>query len=596
METRSLPYLAVASLMIAVWSGDVASAQSVSQRPRVLLPGEKGLLEQGKFKSTDIWDDDDFKEKEKKDKDKNGVTGLIAEPQPTSGGVLRTFNSLDSGARIGSQPPTADADVKGMWSELGAWPFIALHANVLPNGRVLTYGTPVGSGDLTVPVYDEWDPAQGFSAGSHRLIQNTTGGNGGDYADSFCSISKLMSNGVLLIVGGNSADDTSYWDTNTATFGVAPTPLTYPRWYASVVRLADGRVVTVGGEVPGYEDAHLTPDDNSQISITPEIYTEGVGWSVLAGGTSASAYGARDNRWWYPKAYLMPNGNVFGISHDVLWTLNPVGTGSTRVVGRLSTSNKGISATSVMYDKGKILIAGGGQRVGTDITLGSRVATTIDINEATPVIRRTGDMRVGRNWATAAVLPDGKVLLLGGSRRGNQGGNDGIKSGEIWNPATGVWTLTAQASENRLYHSTAALLPDGSVLTAGDGPEDDVTSGQVFYPPYLFTRSSTGAVSWATRPNILSASTTPGYGKSVIYKAPVGQTIASVSAISLAAVTHSHNSDQRRVPLQFSQTQQDVRVVYPTQAALLPPGYYQLHLVNTAGVPSVGSIIEIKRP
>jgi hypothetical protein len=53
---------------------------------------------------------------------------------------------------------------------------------------------------------------------------------------------------------------------------------------------------------------------------------------------------------------------------------------------------------------------------------------------------------------------------------------------EIWHPTTGQWTLGASAAKPRLYHSTALLLPDPSVLTAGggaSGPIKNVNAAQI---------------------------------------------------------------------------------------------------------------------
>ena len=59
---------------------------------------------------------------------------------------------------------------------------------------------------------------------------------------------------------------------------------------------------------------------------------------------------------------------------------------------------------------------------------------------------------------------------------------------EIWNPSTGPWTVGARGSSARLYHSTALLLPDASVLVAGGGapgPQNN-TNMEIYYPPYLY--------------------------------------------------------------------------------------------------------------
>jgi galactose oxidase len=70
------------------------------------------------------------------------------------------------------------------------------------------------------------------------------------------------------------------------------------------------------------------------------------------------------------------------------------------------------------------------------------------------------------------VLPDGTVLVTGGTRgAGFNNLNPGmpVHQAELWNPATKTWTLMAEESVDRCYHSIALLLPDGRVLSAGGG-------------------------------------------------------------------------------------------------------------------------------
>ena len=63
----------------------------------------------------------------------------------------------------------ADAPTKGMWSPTQPWPLNGLHSVLLPNGRVLTYGTPTGQAATQDGRYfDVWDPTQGFATLSHR--------------------------------------------------------------------------------------------------------------------------------------------------------------------------------------------------------------------------------------------------------------------------------------------------------------------------------------------------------------------------------------------------------------------------------------------
>ena len=49
---------------------------------------------------------------------------------------------------------------------------------------------------------------------------------------------------------------------------------------------------------------------------------------------------------------------------------------------------------------------------------------------------------------------------------------------ELWDPDTGQWTLGPAQTEARAYHSTALLLPDGRVMSAGDDYNGDPGQGQ----------------------------------------------------------------------------------------------------------------------
>jgi hypothetical protein len=107
-----------------------------------------------------------------------------------------------------------------------------------------------------------------------------------------------------------------------------------------------------------------------------------------------------------------------------------------------------------------------------------------------------------RRLVTGTLLPNGRVLATGGSSQWNTLVNVN-NSAEIWNPANGTWTVGAGGARARLYHSTALLLPDASVLVAGGGAPGPQTNNnvEVYYPPYLFTSAGT----LAPRPAITGA-------------------------------------------------------------------------------------------
>ena len=68
----------------------------------------------------------------------------------------------------------------------------------------------------------------------------------------------------------------------------------------------------------------------------------------------------------------------------------------------------------------------------------------------------TGSMTTGRNAHTMTLLPDGRVLVAGGTS-----GGQALSSAEVYDPTTGVWTQTGSMNAPREAH-TATLLPNGT--------------------------------------------------------------------------------------------------------------------------------------
>ena len=89
------------------------------------------------------------------------------------------------------------------------------------------------------------------------------------------------------------------------------------------------------------------------------------------------------------------------------------------------------------------------------------------------VFSSTGSLASARRDFTATLLPDGRVLIVGGS-----GSDAPIGSAELWDPATGRFTRTGSLARARGGH-TATLLPDGKVLVVGGG---SATSAELWDP------------------------------------------------------------------------------------------------------------------
>ena len=122
-----------------------------------------------------------------------------------------------------------------------------------------------------------------------------------------------------------------------------------------------------------------------------------------------------------------------------------------------------------MYDDGKILYVGGG-------IARSRMPSPRP-NESVPQWKTTDPMHFARRQHNATLLPDGTVLVMGGTQ-----GTGGETTGSTTSPraspsirpscgtrrpATG--RSGEEAAVDRCYHSIAVLLPDATVLSAGGG-------------------------------------------------------------------------------------------------------------------------------
>ena len=109
----------------------------------------------------------------------------------------------------------------------------------------------------------------------------------------------------------------------------------------------------------------------------------------------------------------------------------------------------------------------------TSTTTDIATATTEVFDEANPGLgwHAGQSMKVGRGHHNTVLLPDGSMVTVGGGvgiRNGSQWAGDAAqRQVDLWDPVTGSWRLGAAQAETRAYHSTALLLPDGRVISAG---------------------------------------------------------------------------------------------------------------------------------
>jgi Domain of unknown function (DUF1929) len=507
--------------------------------------------------------------------------------------------TTDDYAMVDATGPTpGDSCSAGPACTQGVWqvmpfnsPVRAIHSVVLKNGNVLL---AAGSGN---------DP-NAFAAGtfSTAVYQPRTGTfiSVPTPADVFCSGHVQLSDGRVLIMGGNKAYPTStagyeglpnsyIFDPDTNSYQRI-NDLTGGHWYPSATELGNGDVLSLGG---------LGAD---------------------SGGTVATEYySAAQQRWlglneanqtwrfWglYPSMVLMQDGRLFYTGSHVFGNGLP-GTGAsiydyqsgtvTDVPGLQDKDNRDQSMSVLLppAQSQRVLTIGGGN-IDTNPDAG-RYTDIIDLTQANPSytpgpLLPTGTLSggqpetasQGKMYVSAVLLPDGTVLETGGGLHNRA---DPVYEASIYNPATGTFTAgLATDPVPRTYHSSAFLLPDGRVMAVGDNPGNGTFEMRIsiFTPPYLFH---------GARPQILSvASQNWSYGSS--QQITVDAPVLKAALIRPAAVTHSSDPNQRYVDLPMSVAGNTIGLNVTSNPNIAPPGWYMLFVVSAAGVPSVASWVHL---
>jgi hypothetical protein len=143
--------------------------------------------------------------------------------------------------------------------------------------------------------------------------------------------------------------------------------------------------------------------------------------------------------------------------------------------------------------------------------------------------------------------------------------------------------MAAQTAQ-RMYHSTAVLLPDGRVLSAGSDSGTLKRTYEIFSPPYLFR---------GARPVIDAAPSSLTYGQAFDVSTGDAGTLSKVVLMRPGSATHSIDIEQRDVELAFTSAGSSVSVTAPSTSNQAPPGWYMLFLVNTEGVPSIAAWVHL---
>ncbi|KAG8925018.1 hypothetical protein FRC02_009973 [Tulasnella sp. 418] len=477
-------------------------------------------------------------------------------------------------------------------------------------------------------------------------------------SNTFCAGGSVLGNGTWLNVGGNQAV-TYGGDTASSQTGGAPYDnfdggkairfldpcddgncnwvddpalyMTTRRWYPTLETLEDGSIIIIGGNQWGG-----FVNDVGQNNPTYEFFPSRgppVGLKILDTTLPANLF---------PLTWLLPSGNLFIQSN---WgasifdykknTEYPIGE-IPHAVRTYPASGATIMLplTPANQWQATILFCGGTDlqpdQWGVDWAIAaypadaSCVKITPDVSQ--DWIDEGENLPDGRSMGNFIHLPDGTIFLVNGANTGTAGyGNQTWAVGHsyadnplymplIYDPEKPVGQRMSSTGFQpskipRMYHSSATILPDGSVFVSGSNPNPDYVDPSTgakyptdltverFYPPYYSK----------TRPDPQNLPTTISYGGPVwtvslsatdLQNSLDNLKTAKVVVIRPGFSTHAMNMGQRYVQLDSTYTgNQDgsgtLNVAQlPPNPAVLPPGPALLFVVVN-GVPSVGQHIMV---
>jgi hypothetical protein len=542
----------------------------------------------------------------------------------------------------------------GRWGIGPAIPgVVGIHLAVLPTGEVLLFGYDEGSNPsdflaTSLAIADSsrgraalWNPDTG-------AVTNIPLGR-----NLFCSHHCLLGDGQLFVAGGQfpvpllaggANRDLHLFDPAARSWTRIQPDMPVGRWYPTCATMPDGKVLVISGNNadfagPGGIQNSLQIFDPLAPANPPRS-----GRAPLE--TTFPLYHL------FPFAHVLPSSELFVHWKRTTALYNPGAKAWTRTgwplfQAGLGTTVHPVSRTgpgpgtslllplqpkrdpatgTVAYPAGRVMILGGstlegepdpaspppvpgevyrdanGDELLNRQTPATNTAEIIDLDDPYPQQwRPTAPMAQRRVMPDSVLLPDGKVLVLLGANFGRSGGfmihfgaswgaTNPANEAEIYDPATESWETMCRMATTRLYHATAALLPDARVVVAGhDGflnAPPFTTSEyrlEIFSPPYLFR---------GPRPTILQGPASLTYSQRFFVRTDDAD-IASAALLRYSSVTHQTNTDQRYVGLDFQAVGNGLWLTAPPNGGVAPPGFYMLFLVNTAGVPSVARPVRV---
>lgn len=438
-------------------------------------------------------------------------------------------------------------------------------AVLLPDGRLFYCH------DTTDPIV--FDPVTG---------QKTFPGPSG--SEQGCMNGTLLEDGRVILAGGqdgaspgsftNATRRVKAWSTATGWQGLPWLLNPTGRWYPGLARLADGRLLVMGG---GTAPAAVRTPTCELFDPTTNTWT----WT----GTMGQAVE-------FPPSALLLTGTVLRT-----WgapELYDPATGSWQPTGGFVAPNRGWPGHSdhslfVLHD-GRALVVG----INTQ-TAGAAAAMVETYAPATGTWTAHSSPSLKRSQCEVVPLPDGRVLVQGGDVLNQTTGEPTlfgvVRRTDLYAPDADTWRRVADTPRFREYHAVTLLLPDGRVATTGGTNikfQGTPLSADIdaWSPPYLFR---------GVRPTIVNlSSAVPQRGSTLTFDVTPATAITHIVLMGTGATTHWVDAGvPRRLVLPVQQAGAQVAVTLPGNANVLPLGHYLLFAM-VDDIPSVAKIVRVQ--
>ncbi|KAJ0495767.1 putative galactose oxidase [Helianthus annuus] len=563
--------------------------------------------------------------------------GPVPVPKNNKGGPLKA-----PGNNLGGMPiPVPGNDIETQFR--GSWAIdnpnagvAAMQFQLMPNNKAVWFDTTSlgpSARILGPPGNCPKSPELNFAPDcfAHAIAYDVeTGQSRTIYLDGepWCSSGHLWPNGDLVATGGTRGGSRSVRTLSmanpNANFVEKKNILADKRWYSSNVVLEDGSAVVCGGRNSfSYE---IVPPN--KLEFAPRKFNLPFLQETTIPKKPGPGMYIENNL--YPFLFLVPDGNVFLFANDRGIIFNPRTGTILRQFPKLpgGARNYPPSGMAALLPitlipgniPAEVVICGG----NTENAYASVDSKHTRNRVFTPALRdchrivltnpastwvKEQDMPSGRCMGDLVHLPTGNhLLMLNGAQKGVAGWENAMDPNltpVLYMPNKPMgqrFKEMAPTKIARMYHSVAALMPDGKILVAGSNPHSKYDT-KAQYPTELrvekFSPHYLDPALAGKRPVIAPTSEKVlKYGREfrITVKFPGGP--ANVQDVTVTLfyppfTTHGFSMNQRLLILPLKVVTNDfITTVAPPSGKIAPPGYYIL-FVNFRGVPGKGIWVHV---